>query len=235
MPLELYLIEFLHQTTTPHLLRRISFSLYLIEFLHQTTTYEQYIQCCSGCILLNFYIKPQRSNWCCFCFCGCILLNFYIKPQPQFVAAFNQVVVSYWISTSNHNKGGKTISLSRVVSYWISTSNHNVSWREGPRAGVVSYWISTSNHNSEWLYQSPTVLYLIEFLHQTTTLESCCQCSKSCILLNFYIKPQHNTFSSAYMRGCILLNFYIKPQQRRAYTRRGHVVSYWISTSNHNF
>ena len=34
------------------------------------------------------------------------------------------------------------------------------------------------------------MLYLIEFLHQTTTCSSCVAALQSCILLNFYIKPQ---------------------------------------------
>ena len=34
----LYLIEFLHQTTTASLVPDVIYKLYLIEFLHQTTT-----------------------------------------------------------------------------------------------------------------------------------------------------------------------------------------------------
>ena len=33
-------------------------------------------------------------------------------------------------------------------------------------------------------------LYLIEFLHQTTTWQNLGEAVQSCILLNFYIKPQ---------------------------------------------
>ena len=58
----LYLIEYLHQTTTA----RIDFinarELYLIEFLHQTTTNLKKIIIMKSCILLNFYIKPQRRD-----------------------------------------------------------------------------------------------------------------------------------------------------------------------------
>ena len=57
-----------------------------------------------------------------------------------------------------------------------------------------------------------TMLYLIEFLHQTTTKTFATRLSNRCILLNFYIKPQPliRTFRST--QSCILLNFYIKPQ-----------------------
>ena len=36
--------------------------LYLIEFLHQTTTKKNLVNKTFGCILLNFYIKPQQSK-----------------------------------------------------------------------------------------------------------------------------------------------------------------------------
>ena len=55
----LYLIEFLHQTTTLKTSRKRRASLYLIEFLHQTTTERAARYALFGCILLNFYIKPQ--------------------------------------------------------------------------------------------------------------------------------------------------------------------------------
>ena len=58
---KLYLIEFLHQTTTIHCPEPFNVSLYLIEFLHQTTTETDGRHEGPGCILLNFYIKPQLS------------------------------------------------------------------------------------------------------------------------------------------------------------------------------
>ena len=55
-------------------------------------------------------------------------------------------------------------------------------------------------------------LYLIEILHQTTTVSAI----------------------SAFLFGCILLKFYIKPQQSSYCLVSFEVVSYWNSTSNHN-
>ena len=56
-------------------------------------------------------------------------------------------------------------------------------------------------------------LYLIEILHQTTTIFSySCQYA-GCILLKFYIKPQLIAVPLPWMACCILLKFYIKPQQ----------------------
>ena len=55
----LYLIPFLHQTTTDRVMLEDVPSLYLIPFLHQTTTWIEYNQSVMGCILFHFYIKPQ--------------------------------------------------------------------------------------------------------------------------------------------------------------------------------
>ena len=56
---------------------------------------------------------------------GCILFHFYIKPQHCIHKINVKWVVSYSISTSNHNKFVRNLDFSGVVSYSISTSNHN--------------------------------------------------------------------------------------------------------------
>ena len=98
---------------------------------------------------------------------SCILLKFYIKPQLRRWRQCHYVVVSYWNSTSNHNSYP-------LYSYWVQ---------------VVSYWNSTSNHNFALNVSSPTVLYLIEILHQTTT--SSCLCRKTALL--YLIEILHQT------------------------------------------
>ena len=188
-------------------------------------------------------------------------------------------VVSYWNSTSNHNRADYRIVWAGVVSYWNSTSNHNIGAKKRMQRQVVSYWNSTSNHNYwfgwvsvaklyliEILHQTTTYsavkfyqqkLYLIEILHQTTTIWMPLRCTLGCILLKFYIKPQLCSPWLFWEKSCILLKFYIKPQQRVRHSL-GHsccillkfyikpqppgcrygvnwVVSYWNSTSNHNF
>ena len=81
--LQLYLIEFLHQTTTGEPRRLSAARLYLIEFLHQTTTKNRRDTPPCSCILLNFYIKPQPLDRRLDRVGRCILLNFYIKPQRR--------------------------------------------------------------------------------------------------------------------------------------------------------
>ena len=187
----LYLIEILHQTTTHSTFFCRRRWLYLIEILHQTTTVLAYEANFHGCILLKFYIKPQLSGIYEKFYQRCILLKFYIKPQHQ-------------------RPDG---DCPRVVSYWNSTSNHNRMERHGRRVLVVSYWNSTSNHNRLNTILSILSLYLIEILHQTTTRMSRWSIFLRCILLKFYIKPQ---------RSCI-------------WWLGQSVVSYWNSTSNHNY
>ena len=77
---------------------------------------------------------------------------------------------------------------------------------------VVSYRNSTSNHNFMECNQKAAELYLIEILHQTTT-----------VYLSIF--P---------LQGCILSKFYIKPQHLRILIGLVDVVSYRNSTSNHN-
>ena len=144
--------------------------LYLIEILHQTTTPGLHGRPVAGCILLKFYIKPQQDNFHLYRAKCCILLKFYIKPQLNGVLHDHLRVVSYWNSTSNHNCENLQRNWFKVVSYWNSTSNHN-SWTSPILLiVVVSYWNSTSNHNSGAVGGLFGMLYLIEILHQTTTI-----------------------------------------------------------------
>ena len=99
-----------------------------------------------------------------------------------------------------------------VVSYSISTSNHNLNGLRSWISPVVSYSISTSNHNQKCFYCKSWRLYLIPFLHQTTTCKNFLLIASSCILFHFYIKPQQRIITSLFLG----------------------VVSYSISTSNHN-
>ncbi len=77
---------------------------------------------------------------------------------------------------------------------------------------VVSYRNSTSNHNAATNKIIIRRLYLIEILHQTTTIVCTTRFDQRCILSKFYIKPQRLSY---------LLCFSV-------------VVSYRNSTSNHN-
>ena len=188
-------------------------ALYLIEILHQTTTCRRFRNQIVCCILLKFYIKPQQRARHTLGHSCCILLKFYIKPQHK-TSRFRRL---------------------RVVSYWNSTSNHNSAF--AIRLDTLLYLI-------EILHQTTTIppypverrmLYLIEILHQTTTE------SWPALLVEklYLIEILHQTTTLAAAKNadarCILLKFYIKPQQRNKCSSKRNVVSYWNSTSNHNY
>ena len=121
---------------------------------------------------------------------SCILSKFYIKPQLH---RWNSRFSSCCILSKFYIKP----QLTRIHSY---------------SAIVVSYRNSTSNHNRDYRPRYRRGLYLIEILHQTTTVLS--------LFLGFCC--------------CILSKFYIKPQPRGVYCLDVDVVSYRNSTSNHN-
>ena len=186
--------------------------LYLIEILHQTTTHCKCIQFTLCCILSKFYIKPQHEPLashiprCCilskfyikpqlrcilgYTALGCILSKFYIKPQHLSQMIGPSSVVSYRNSTSNHNRIRLRFSERIVVSYRNSTSNHNYGRHGIVALYVVSYRNSTSNHNFASSAITRSRLYLIEILHQTTTISFLEADLPGCILSKFYIKPQ---------------------------------------------
>ena len=79
----LYLIDYLHQTTTWNSGGYSEARLYLIDYLHQTTTPAEFLLSYTNCILLIIYIKPQLYPAECLVLCHCILLIIYIKPQRR--------------------------------------------------------------------------------------------------------------------------------------------------------
>ena len=85
-----------------------------------------------------------------------------------------------------------------------------VRWSRG--IGVVYRTIPTSNHNKNDNCSSVTQLYIVLFLHQTTT--------------SFYFLLHHIC--------CISYYSYIKPQHNIAKTAEMNVVYRTIPTSNHN-
>ena len=164
--------------------------LYLIEILHQTTTDSESDTYAGRLYLIEILHQTTTLISVSSFSTSCILSKFYIKPQLPVALLRYVVVVSYRNSTSNHNS---------VIINLFSTP-------------VVSYRNSTSNHNNGCVFSCDGLLYLIEILHQTTTV----------------------TATAPDVRRCILSKFYIKPQLPVALLRYVVVVSYRNSTSNHN-
>ena len=144
----LYIVRFLHQTTTIGRKGISHHRLYIVRFLHQTTTHHWYASINTCCISSVSYIKPQPSRcyrryWIC-----CISYVSYIKPQRVWKTYSSSTVVYRPFPTSNHNR------------------TEDVSWREG----VVYRPFPTSNHNHYPGGNCKVRLYIVRFLHQTTTI-----------------------------------------------------------------
>ena len=105
-----------------------------------------------------------------------------------------------------------------VVYRPFPTSNHN---RKAQRLGiarVVYRPFPTSNHNRMDYKQQVKALYIVRFLHQTTTAKCWCTSKWRCISSVSYIKPQHAATNTINAVSCISSVSYIKPQQKRLKT-----------------
>ena len=165
---------------------------------------------------------------------GCILSKFYIKPQPNrkpYGTTSGCILSKFYIKPQ---PGYYLADIRKVVSYRNSTSNHN---------RIVCTKIEIQLYLIEILHQTTTLarcakdnpgLYLIEILHQTTT-DPFSMAKRTELYL---IEILHQTTTRAARRllpvCCILSKFYIKPQHSCYWYIRLFVVSYRNSTSNHN-
>ena len=142
----MYIVLFLHQTTTRSTLSRGARLLYIVLFLHQTTT-----EYCAIAFLLC-----------------CISYYSYIKPQQSFNGTNNINVVYRTIPTSNHN----CLTVAEVF---------------------IGLYIVLFLHQTTTSYQPAhirTLLYIVLFLHQTTTRDERDIAARRCISYYSYIKPQ---------------------------------------------
>ena len=132
---------------------------------------------------------------------GCISFVSYIKPQPPSCELF---AAPRCISFVSYIKPQPLLSL-------------------GYRPSVVYRSFPTSNHNLGNLNLATVWLYIVRFLHQTTTSMVAGNLVHSCISFVSYIKPQPNHQSSSITCSCISFVSYIKPQLYMAYN--GSIIS----------
>ena len=99
---------------------------------------------------------------------------------------------------------------------------------------VVYRTIPTSNHNRLSLRLFISLLYIVLFLHQTTTGGYLCGTLSGCISYYSYIKPQLGALPERVKLRCISYYSYIKPQQEEEWVVFHPVVYRTIPTSNHN-
>ena len=165
----LYILWFLHQTTTWDKRTAQVCKLYILWFLHQTTTCGTLRRKCLCCISYDFYIKPQLKWHCHHKLTVVYLMISTSNHNPRSGNTHRAKVVYLMISTSNHNKDGHSTWPQKVVYLMISTSNHNHGEGYGYEGFVVYLMISTSNHNWRNVQIKTQRLYILWFLHQTTT------------------------------------------------------------------
>ena len=146
-----------------------------------------------SCISYYSYIKPQLSNTASLSSTSCISYYSYIKPQPERCL----ILESYC-----------------CISYY-SYIKPQLSWLAHAGFPVVYRTIPTSNHNLTLFSVIRRLLYIVLFLHQTTTFGCTLLCSFSCISYYSYIKPQLIRSIIYCTVSCISYYSYIKPQLKR--------------------
>ena len=99
------------------------------------------------------------------------------------------LVVYHLVPTSNHNYREENNGLDEVVYHLVPTSNHNGVYEYGTALLVVYHLVPTSNHNCGVFAFMEGVLFIILFLHQTTTVTV----TSSKIVLLFIILFLHQT------------------------------------------
>ena len=151
-------------------LARCMAALYLIEILHQTTTPALASMPLCRCILLKFYIKPQLRLERELAYCVVSYRNSTSNHNYNRAAVKNGRVVSYRNSTSNHNNRSSHNIGQLVVSYRNSTSNHNGRVCNAARDSLYLIEILHQTTTTACTMKLDRLLYLIEILHQTTTI-----------------------------------------------------------------
>ena len=143
--------------------------LFIVRFLHQTTTARASRVTRQRCLSSVSYIKPQHGSNYTEPAGSCLSSVSYIKPQ---LLSFNSLfynVVYRPFPTSNHNCFFVSVGLIVVVYRPFPTSNHNCFFVSVGLIVVVYRPFPTSNHNSRLPCRVFCRLFIVRFLHQTTT------------------------------------------------------------------
>ena len=142
----------------------------------------------------------------------CISYYSYIKPQPQAIRNKPVLVVYRTIPTSNHNSSWLCVTLAEVVYRTIPTSNHNF---RGYLNLVEQLYIVLFLHQTttwDWMSSSDDKLYIVLFLHQTTTIILMSLPSQRLYIVLFLHQTTTQLSTILIYRSCISYYSYIKPQ-----------------------
>ena len=168
------------------------------------------------------------SSLCCLSSCS------YIKPQLDLLIQKDSAVVYHLVPTSNHNRWRRYALLEGVVYHLVPTSNHN--FREqavGHRALFIILFLHQTT--TLWVLLPPwLLLFIILFLHQTTTSRWVKKVSGLLFIILFL--HQTTTLATVLLMviGCLSSCSYIKPQLQERGGQSDSVVYHLVPTSNHN-
>ena len=171
-----------------------------------------------GCLSSCSYIKPQRGIVKWLIILRCLSSCSYIKPQPVRYLLGGLRVVYHLVPTSNHNRQSRKKPAHRlfIILFLHQTTTKDAGTINAPRClsscsyikpqpyngpthrtFVVYHLVPTSNHNKEGETYGREMLFIILFLHQTTTLQIAIILSRCCLSSCSYIKPQPAEYCSS--------------------------------------
>ena len=166
-------------------------SLYLIEFLHQTTTYCVSPRPLCSCILLNFYIKPQLLVNVFVLQFSCILLNFYIKPQlfkPLNSNTICCILLNFYIKPQLGRTGFVQAACCILLNFYIKPQLLDFLCVAFVGCILLNFYIKPQLKQCH--IQSFLCCILLNFYIKPQLPVFPVSSWMCCILLNFYIKPQ---------------------------------------------
>ena len=140
-----------------------------------------------------------------------IVLFLHQTTTARFDDEAKECCISYYSYIKPQLRPESTCLIS-VVYRTIPTSNHNSEYGPTTYRPVVYRTIPTSNHNCLQRYWRTRWLYIVLFLHQTTTINKLEILNTSCISYYSYIKPQLIILVMVLACSCISYYSYIKPQ-----------------------
>ena len=170
---------------------RREIELYIVRFLHQTTTVGS-----DDVLSIEVVYRPFPTSNHNFGLLGVGCAEVVYRPFPtsnhnRWTSTSTLPTVVYRpFPTSNHNLPLLLFTAARVVYRPFPTSNHNQSVGLTSCPCVVYRPFPTSNHNCGDIAPWYDKLYIVRFLHQTTTYKAYAKSETGCISSVSYIKPQ---------------------------------------------
>ena len=144
----------------------------------------------SCCLSSCSYIKPQRWSFCLSWSCCCLSSCSYIKPQQTFRFVNG---MGSCLSSCSYIKPQRSLQIS---------SFHY----------VVYHLVPTSNHNRTRIHDWNKELFIILFLHQTTTVNGATRTQCPLFIILFLHQTTTELDDGGRRPGCLSSCSYIKPQ-----------------------